>query len=200
MSDSSSRSKERAEIRLFVGVWPDQQVLPTLQQYLAGIRADCGSHPIRWVQPQNLHITLQFLGNVDRGRVPAIANALKLAAASCAPADVRVRQHVGGLRAGVLWLDVDSPELEAMQHSVSQRLAATGLAADRRRFTPHLTIGRLKSKMAPLNLRIPRSAIDASQPVAEWSATDFALIESRLTGEGSVYVSLATFALGSSSE
>jgi 2'-5' RNA ligase len=113
---------------------------------------------VRWVRPEGIHLTLKFLGDVDREQLPEIERALCSACAPHAPLELRVGAlgcFPNARRPRVLWVGVQAPgeRLVHLQRDVERAIIPLGYPADRRGFHPHLTLGRVKA---------PRSA--ASRP------------------------------------
>ncbi len=109
---------------------------------------------VKWVVPDKLHLTLKFLGPVERPRVPELAQALEEAAARRPP--FRVCFRGAGVfpkpeRPRVVWIGISEggPELAALQEAIEARIAPLGYPRERRHFTPHLTIGRVKTVHRP---------------------------------------------------
>ncbi len=199
---SEARPEEGAadSLRGFVGVHvPDGWV-----DGLTAVRERLARHAaVRWVQPDGSHVTLAFLGQIARSRVPAIVARLSEVARECPPCRVRaggigVFPHPG--RATVLWLGVTDPSggLIRLQRRVSQALSAEGFAPDERPFHPHVTLGRWRTPP-------PASSVDAllaealppalSGAEGEWIVTDIRLMESRLTPKGPIYTVVGTVPL-----
>ncbi|MBV9888511.1 MAG: RNA 2',3'-cyclic phosphodiesterase [Acidobacteria bacterium] len=100
----------------------------------------------KWVRPENLHVTLKFIGHTDPTKLDSIRGAL---------AKVRSPQEVhlhfrnigffpGAKRPRVIWGGVDSSEnLAPLAHAVDEQKATLGFPAEERAFTPHLTLARL---------------------------------------------------------
>jgi 2'-5' RNA ligase len=90
--------------------------------------------------PENLHLTLAFLGECD-GKQTAAAKSV-VAATVFAPLGVMV-ERIGSFRGGLWWagLREDKP-LMALQSDLADRLLAAGFVLERRRFSPHITLGR----------------------------------------------------------
>jgi 2'-5' RNA ligase len=130
-------------MRLFVAINfnPDTRLrLLALRDELRG-KSESGN----FSAPENLHVTLAFLGACD-GRQTAAARAV-LAAVRFAPFDiavVRVGRFSGGRDGGAVWWAglCESGPLTALQSDLARALTAAGFALERRRFSPHITLGR----------------------------------------------------------
>lgn len=102
--------------------------------------------PVRWVEPENFHVTLKFLGEVRREDVEPVKEAVAKAAAANGPFEA----HVAGFGAfptirkpRVLWIGVEpSPSLRCLKQDLEWALADAGYDREARAFHPHLTLGR----------------------------------------------------------
>jgi RNA 2',3'-cyclic 3'-phosphodiesterase len=105
---------------------------------------------VRWVAAANLHLTLQFLGEVEAARIPAVREALDGAVPAHRPFRLGLR-GAGAFptpeRPRVLWVGAGqgATETSALATSVAAALAPVGFASEERRFVPHLTVGRVAS-------------------------------------------------------
>jgi 2'-5' RNA ligase len=105
---------------------------------------------VRWVAAANLHLTLQFLGDVDAGRIPALREALDVAVSGHRAFRLGLR-GAGAFpspeRPRVLWVGAGegAAAASALATSVAAALAPLGFAPEERRFLPHLTVGRVGS-------------------------------------------------------
>lgn len=102
--------------------------------------------PVRWVDPDNLHITLKFLGEVRPERVGAVEETLARVAQGTPPFPLTLAGF-GAFptirRPRVIWLGVDAtPELRCLKQDLEWALADCGFEAETRAFHPHLTLGR----------------------------------------------------------
>ncbi|MBI5427625.1 MAG: RNA 2',3'-cyclic phosphodiesterase [Nitrospinae bacterium] len=154
---------------------------------------------VAWVQPGNIHLTLKFLGNVDPRRIVEIKGRLK-AVAERSPGFRATLGEVGVFpgadRPRVLWVGLDNPDgrLAALQKSVEEELALAGFPPEPRKFSPHLTFGRIKSPKGKAELR---NALDGhlETPSAPIDVSSVKLYKSQLTPKGSIYTVLEEFAL-----
>ncbi|MGD8869519.1 MAG: RNA 2',3'-cyclic phosphodiesterase [Gemmatimonadales bacterium] len=109
--------------------------------------------PVRWIAPQNVHLTLKFLGEVAEDRVPDISAAVEDAGGGVEAFDLAV----GGFgafptlrRPQVVWAGIEvSAPLSDLQGRVESALVALGFERERRRFHPHLTLGRARKHSRP---------------------------------------------------
>ncbi len=133
-------------MRLFAALpLPDvtRQAVAQLQDTL---KAD--GWPIRWIAAENLHVTLQFLGEVDASLEAPLARALDTAAAGEAPVPLSVRalEAIPNARqCRLLWLALDAPAaLEFIADRFARECAREGLTGGDNAFRPHITLGRIK--------------------------------------------------------
>lgn len=141
----------------------------------------------RPVPGDNLHLTLAFIGSVERSRLPAV-----IAAGSTVQGDAMTisLDRLGGFRrAAVAWIAPSAPPpvLAALAANVTRALADAGIDFDARVFHPHLTIAR--------HCRVAPEAGPAGPWC--WRVDDFALFESPVGTGGSRYRALASWPLGS---
>ena len=100
----------------------------------------------KWVRPENLHVTLKFIGQTDPGKLDSIVAAL---ARVRSPQEIRL--HFRGIgffpsanRPRVMWGGMEASEnLAALAHDVDQQVATLGFPAEERAFKPHLTLARI---------------------------------------------------------
>lgn len=145
----------------------------------------------RWVRPQNIHLTLKFLGNIDRAAIEDIGRAMAGAAGDCAPFALTV----GGVgffpdirRPRVVWIGLGGATavLLNLQRNLAHRLAAVGFAKDKRPFKAHLTLGRIRQAVNP---NILDQAIKDYSDLGnlKFSADRIILFKSDLRPSGAVY-------------
>ncbi|MCG5242769.1 RNA 2',3'-cyclic phosphodiesterase [Azospirillum doebereinerae] len=177
-------------IRLFVAL----DVTDAVRQRLAGLSG--GVPGARWMDPESLHLTLRFIGEVPEDQAIDIDEAL---AGLRAPPFELVLDGVGvfgtGRRARVLWAGVERNEaLNHLQAKVESALVRCGLPAEERRFTPHITLARLKD---PAQERLGRFLTDRGMFRAGPMPVDHVtLYRSHLGNGGSVYEALGEYPLG----
>jgi RNA 2',3'-cyclic 3'-phosphodiesterase len=190
--------------RLFVALEPPDAVRRRIVRAAAELRRAAGraEADVRWVAPENLHLTLQFLGGVPEERVPVLAAALEAAAAGSRPLTLEVT-GAGGFpnarRPRVVWLGMagDVPALAAMVDDLGRRLAPLGFPPEARPFSPHLTLGRARDQRGAPGLGGALAA-RAQEDGFAWRATEVVLFESHLSAKGSRYEAILRAPLGGS--
>ena len=141
---------------------------------LAPLRDAREKLPVKWVRPENIHLSLKFLGDVEEAREPELREALRRAA----------DYH----RPNVVWAGVTpDPGLELLQHAVEQAFTPLGFPTEARAFRPHATLGRAARDARPrdftgLEAILAGTDFDETVTVAEVD-----LMQSTLQPNGPVY-------------
>ncbi|KYH31077.1 RNA 2',3'-cyclic phosphodiesterase [Neomoorella mulderi] len=181
-------------MRLFVAI----NFSPALQSALAGLLGELRQLPVtvKWVPPENIHLTLKFLGEVAPARVEEIGAALRRAVVGVNPWHLEVKGtgvFPNWRNPRVVWVGVESEKpLYVLQQQVTREYLELGFPADS--FTPHLTLGRLRPGTASRPLQ------DRLQSLAgvSWGrerVTAVSLMESSLTPRGAIYRPVLTVPL-----
>lgn len=134
-------------MRLFVAINLPADVRHSAHGAMAPLRDPLG-RTVSWVRADNLHVTVQFLGDVAPARVSAIADAVR-AAARATPTTVARLGGVGAFpslaRPRILWIGIEpNPALDALYHAVTDATGRLGFERERRPYHPHVTIGRVR--------------------------------------------------------
>ncbi len=150
----------------------------------------------RWVDPNQLHVTLQFLGQVPETQVPHICLALARAVAPLATFDVTC-SDLGAFpdweRPRVLWMGIHEgyDELVALQQTVERALRPLGFRGEARRFEPHVTLGRLQqSRSIPENLRHLIERTEQQRGHVAFDVWEVVVFSSQLSRQGPRYEAL----------
>ncbi len=155
--------------------------------------------PVRWVQPDGIHLTLKFLGEAGPKRLPEIVEALRGAERGIAPFSLEAAGAAAFPDRGaprLVWVEVQG-DLTAARRLASAIDAATariGFARETREFRPHLTLGRVKGpERGDWRSILARAGAGA---VGGFEVTEYVLFESRLGPAGAVHTPIERFALG----
>lgn len=148
----------------------------------------------RWVRPENIHLTLRFLGEIDPARLDSLTQAVAVAASKFAPFKLTV-ESLGFFgsqkRPRVVWLGLsDFQQLSALAEEVESAVAEAGFGRADKPFKAHLTLARMKRPPArPPDWERIRSVLPSGWP--EWRVTRVEIIKSTLTPSGPIYETLA---------
>jgi RNA 2',3'-cyclic 3'-phosphodiesterase len=179
------------KVRAFFGLPVPEALRQELGPYLAACAATAPD--FRWVPAANLHLTVRFIGTIERTAVENIAD--RLAQRSLVGFELALG-GVGAFRRGrlvrVVWLQVSSGVEAARELAVQveAECAAAGLTAETRPFQPHLTLARARARDGALLPPLP----DPPQ-LEPWRADELVLYRSHLGRAGSVYEPLRTIRL-----
>jgi RNA 2',3'-cyclic 3'-phosphodiesterase len=147
---------------------------------------------VRWVQPEQIHLTLRFLGETAVSQLPAITSSLDKVGQQTGPLTLRLGR-VGCFpnckRPRVIWagLEGEVRPLAALQRRVEAALVPLGWAAEKRPFQPHLTLGRVKDVG-----KLGRANWDVAVEPVEVEVTAVVLVQSQLQRSGPIYTNLHT--------
>src|SRR5262245_5583385 len=189
-------------VRTFVAVEASAEVRQAAQRLVAILqgatpasgRSAEGSSKITWVQPANLHFTLNFLGDVPSENIAELCQAVERATAPHRPFEIEVR-GAGAFpttqRPRTVWLGVvrGAEPMQLLQADIETGLKKLGFRGEGRDYTPHLTIGRVRSlprgDALPGKLTQERGFSAGTMPVAE-----VVVFSSQLGPGGSTYTPL----------
>lgn len=161
---------------------------------LAPLRQRRERLPVKWVRPENIHLSLKFLGDVEETRSVELRTALQRAAGTGRASRPLTLQITGfGVfpdyhRPQVLWAGVTpEPGLELLQHGVEQAFAPLGFPAEARAFRPHVTLARAARDAKPRAFAGLEEVLDAIELNETVTVSDVDLMQSTLKSDGPVY-------------
>ena len=173
--------------RLFVAIRPPDVVRQALLGLMGGV------HGLRWQNDNQLHLTLRFIGEVERPVADDVAAEL---------ARIRFERFSIALdgvgkfekrRSGALWAGVQPKEqLKALAAKVERACHSAGIEPEQRAFRPHVTLARWNGRAPGLDPFLERHGGLASEP---WDVCEFILFESRLGQGGAHYEPVERFPL-----
>lgn len=153
-----------------------------------------GLPDVRWAGPDDLHVTLRFIGEVDEPTYEEIGEAL--AHVSAPPFELQL-QGIGHFPPRgdptTLWIGVSPSEgLQTLKRRVDRQLASLGIAADTRKFAPHLTVARMRGPLPENRLGsfLKRLSLYRSDP---FTVSGFTLYSSFLRTDGAIHTPEATY-------
>ena len=187
------------QIRSFIAIEMPDNIKRHLKTIQENIKSTDPSSS-KWVNPDNIHLTLKFLGNVPSKNIDSICRTLKntlkdkqpfiltLGNTGVFPSKKRVR---------VIWvgLNGDTAQLNRVYQDIDSNLSSLGFESEQRQFSPHLTLARVYDNITPeRKSRLGEAVYDVAVPENELFKVDsFILFKSVLTKFGPVYTKLKSF-------
>jgi len=178
--------------------------LDALQSDIKGLAIEAGVRKgdVKWVRSENIHLTLKFLGEVKDAKVVEICNIVKEAAGRHKSFDLEVGGvgFFGGSSAKVLWVGSGEgfERLGELQKDIEGQLALAGWPEERREFSGHLTLCRIRNYKAGVKLaRISEDYKDFKLGVT--LVDSVSVYHSELTPKGPIYSVMGNYKLGESS-
>jgi len=187
-------------VRLFLAINLPAPIRRDIRAATAPMRDAAPEHrTVKWVDDDHLHITLKFLGEQPDDSVGALRDALSAAVTPHAAFTL----DVGGLGAfpnlrapRVVWMGVSrDPKLELLQHDVERACASLGYPLDARTFRPHITLGRTRERIVPVDARAIATAARHVRFAATAPARSVDVMRSELDALGTRHTVLASISL-----
>ncbi|MEE8443032.1 MAG: RNA 2',3'-cyclic phosphodiesterase [Dehalococcoidia bacterium] len=191
--EAGIRGLNAEALRLFIAV----ELPDAVHQFISQVIGEFRQHDlpgIRWVRPDGVHLTLKFLGNVPGSQVVTIAQAMESVVSEVSPfvlhvGSVGVFPHMRAPR--VLWVGIqgETEPLKQLHLRLEEALKALGFVKEKRAYSPHLTLGRIKGRLPAPELQRLSDATEQLQGTgsAMLPVAGLSLMESQLTREGAVY-------------
>lgn len=192
--NSTSAPIERP-LRTFVAIEVPAAIQTQLGKVAAGLQDQLPGRSVRWVPPQNMHLTLRFIGNVPSSDLEALKTAVRSAAGSGRPLSLQLGRpgcFPGEHSPRVLWIGLDG-DIEVLSRLHSSVVEATAYWGEigQRAFHPHLTLGRVvttrRGELQQISRAIQAAAVSSG---ASWDVTSIHLIQSVLAPDGAQYSTL----------
>jgi len=159
--------------------------------------------PGRWVEPDQVHLTLKFVGETPGAEVEGLGDALEEVAGKFRPFVLRfgpIGAFPSPRRPRVVWLGVESsPELRFIKDDLERRLAELGIEREQRPYQPHITLGRAPRDAEAGEFRRLEEVARNLRVKDEYRVTHLDLMRSRLERSGAVHTQLRLARLGSRS-
>jgi 2'-5' RNA ligase len=186
------------QIRTFIAIELDEPTKMQLMDLQKRLKVEMPERAIRWVRAEGIHLTLKFLGDGPATRIERIAEELKEACQGFAPFGLKcvgLGCFPNARRPRVVWVGIEEEtgNLARLQRAIEKRLAPLGYPPEKRPFNPHLTLGRVRSRVRSGELRRVGELIEAADIglLSEMEARAVGLIRSDLGPSGAVYTPLA---------
>ena len=181
---ASHRAERPAILRVFFAVWPDASARDRIATLAHDVVTHAGGRAPR---PENVHLTVAFVGNVESNRLAALKDIGASAARSTSPFTLTLDRLGAFHHAGIAWLGTDAlpTKLEDLVFALRNALAAKAFPVEQRMYRAHVTLARrcgpvAAVEIAPITWRVERVTLHASE----------------MSAAGSTYRELAAWPLG----
>jgi 2'-5' RNA ligase len=177
-----------------IKIHPSENFIYLMYQLKQALR----NENIKWVEPNNIHITLKFFGETEESGIAEINNQLEMVSSRHKSFKFYIKGtgiFGSSYNPRVIWFGInENKELENLSTDVLNSMATIGWQKDRQNFVPHLTMGRIKFISNKNKLK---ELVDRFKDVAiqEEDLNEFYLYESVLKPQGPIYNVLKTFKL-----
>jgi len=187
-------------IRAFIAIELPLPIQNQLEQIVLDLQKS-GSRHVKWVKPENIHLTLKFLGESRPDELDRLSAEIRPIIAITRPIELNVH-GLGAFpnfkRPRVIWVGVQAPpSLIRLQQALEDAAEKIGYPREERTFSPHLTLGRVNREASPAELARLGETI-AQKPVGtlgSMTVSQLVLFRSVLKPAGAIYTPLAHFPL-----
>jgi len=185
------------QIRAFIAIELSEELKVSLARLQELIKLGSESY-VKWVDPQGMHLTLKFLGNISVDKVSAISEAIAEVARSVAPFRLELTEsgafpNTKAPRVAWVGLGGDLESLLRLQRGIDQALIPLGFPPEARAFSPHLTLGRVRDQATPQERRRLGERVASLEVQGQPSlyVDRVSLMRSQLTSKGAIYSRLS---------
>jgi 2'-5' RNA ligase len=189
------------KIRSFIAVELPLELKQALSRLQAKLKSSSAA-PVKWVEPDNIHLTLKFLGDISTEITGRITAVLENASRGTSPFEIGVSGigvFPGLKRVRIVWVGLtgELEKLEQLQKRIEAGLEPLGIPPEGRPFTPHLTIARVRDYARPDDRLTLGELIGGMSLEQEYKVGVNAvhLMKSQLTREGPIYSKISTVTL-----
>ena len=177
--------------RLFIAIRLPEPVLKALGDLSAELADLWDEDAVRWVKPQNMHLTLRFLGDAESHQLPELISGLDEIFQGVVGFDLRLAElgcFPNVRRPRVIWIGIQDEAgiLENLQQLIEAMVGAQGWPKETRKFRPHLTLGHLRERASP-----PRQNWLLESRKLDFRVAAVELIESKLYPSGARYTTVS---------
>jgi len=178
-------------LRLFIAALLPDEIKAALGSYIASLGED--AEGVKWEKEEKLHVTLKFLGEVDEEKAGAVSSIVDAATRKYSPFEMTTG-NLGGFpnlqNPRVLFVGLsENPGLSNLQREIEEGLEPLGFEREKRKFIPHVTIGRVNGRLKTTGpLPLPERI--------RFSINEISVVKSVLGKVGSVYTPVHVFTLG----
>lgn len=187
-------------MRIFIATDISEQIREGIRELQQKLRteSDTQKRDAKWVNPDNIHLTLKFLGEQKEQQVPEICKLTEQAAADKPSFELGIESvgYFGRKSARVLWVGISQghDKLAELQKNIEQKLTEAGWPEEKRSFTGHLTLCRIKNTKTGIKLA-ELTENHKDYKLGNLTVDSISVYQSTLTPNGPIYSTLANYKL-----
>jgi len=188
-------------IRAFIAIELPDNIKNELEE-IKSVLMSGNSTPAKWVNPESIHLTLQFLGDISSDRVTEILDAIKRGVGGTPSFQIQLAGlgvFPNPARTQVVWTGIagDIEQLKQLQKSIEIEMERLSFPREKRNFTPHLTLARVRDHATPDERKRLGDMVTGTPFTGGIMKVDSVnLMKSHLTRQGALYTSLGSIRLG----
>lgn len=184
--------------RIFIAVRMPDEVIQKITRISNYFQKQTPKEALKWVETENLHLTLKFLGEIPEQTITKVQPILRAVGNGQKPFDIAVAglgMYPHAKRPRVVWLGVEGVDpLISLHNELESELAKIGLQKESRPYNPHLTLARVRQRTsretaAKVGDILSGFKVDS---LGRFTVSDIHLIESQLTPQGPIYTTRFT--------
>ena len=175
-------------MRCFIAIELSQETTDVLRRIQDELKQSI--HGVKWVKPDNIHLTLKFIGDVEKETLEQIKDIMTQAASQTEPFKIKL-SSAGAFptpeRPRVIWIGIEEGKKESadITGSIEEKLIPLGIEKEDRAFHPHLTLARVKFLKDKSSVKNALTSLKV--PQIEMTAEKITLFQSTLSREGAIY-------------
>lgn len=176
--------------RIFIAADISNDAKMNVAEYIENLRRDFANLKVGWERSEKLHITLKFLGDVENKKITELIEVIENIAVGFSKFPISIKQNgvfPSPKKARILWLGLEDKKgsLRKLNDSLETECEKIGFSKEKRNFSPHLTIARLREPHRSNDL-VKRHLETKFEPVG-FEVSEIVFYESKLQKTGSVY-------------
>lgn len=188
-------------IRSFIAIELPEEIRTELGQVQASLKTKEQTW-MKWVNPDSIHLTLKFLGDIAADKVKEILEAMTESVSDIPAFHLQIQDlgvFPGLKKIRVVWVGItgDLSSLRQIQNNIETNLSILGYPAEEREFTPHLTLGRVRFQIPSTEQQKFVTLLTSSKykSAYEIKVGNINLMKSRLTSAGAIYTKIGSVPL-----
>ena len=177
--------------RLFIAIDPPEDTINKLTFSINSLK-DFTSPRIKWVNPENIHLTLKFLGGIAENKIPSIINVLNFVSGKQVNFDLtlgKLGSFPNWRKARIIWVGIEKSEkLNDLAKTLDMRFLSLGFPQETRPFSPHITLGRVKENLNQKEYSTLENETKKAEKIyGHFTVRSICLYESQLYANGPMY-------------